>query len=891
MKNNKGFATSFMLFSLLVLFLMVLSGFMLTMNNSTTLNTKVKNKLIDNIEEIDRSSIEQLIVYYDGKENGNISGYWQDISENNNNGQLYGATYQNQKYYNFDGDDYITINELNTSKITYEVVFSVDEFEAGNIILSNYNNGGCGLQEVVNDNKNVIKGSCFINNEEKIVYSSEITEGTIYDIALTYDKRILKIYVNGILSNSLEANNSITYPASFTNMIIGSNTSHNGSFFKGNIYDVKIYKGALSAGQINTNYTNNYSRYDEFTNNVFTYDYTGEEKIFTVPETGVYQLETWGASGNTPDTTSVSAGYGGYSIGSMYLTAGTTLYINVGGAGESSVATTSEGGYNGGGSSKDWSDGRGAGSGGGATHIALDSGELSSLSAHATDGRILIVSGGGGGVGNHTGVFTHSITAGSGGGFKGVNGISDSYIGYGGTQESGGNITTNSEVSVYVGSTGSFGTGGSCSISQQGNCSGGGAGYYGGGSNTNYSGAAGGGSGYIGNSLLTEKSMYCYNCEESNVKNTKTISTTGTSSLRDTTNCPNGYSEDAISKCAKKGNGYVKITKVQSATFTEEYAYTGSYQTFTAPKNGEYTIELWGAQGGTISGSNKAGYTKGNINLTQGETIYVYVGQQGDNTSNSIFNGGGLGGPTNSSDTTKKGQSGGGATDIRYFSSTPTQEDLNWDSSIGLASRIMVAAGSGGGTDGTYYENAGGNSVAGGLSGYDGGYYSGHPYVNQNGKGATQLQGGAAGVNHFDATGTNEAGSFGIGGSSNSASDSIGSGGGGGGYYGGGSGGATLSEGCGQGGGGGSSYISGHLGSIAITSSSDLTQRTDSLGSTCSIESALTDSKCSEHFSGKVFTGTVMKSGIELLPKIDGSGNETGHTGSGYAKISWTVSN
>ena len=82
---------------------------------------------------------------------------------------------------------------------------------------------------------------------------------------------------------------------------------------------------------------------------------------------------------------------------------------------------------------------------------------------------------------------------------------------------------------------------------------GGGGGWYGGFANTSEGHAScdsgGGGSGYIGNSLLTNKAMYCYNCEESNEESTKTISTT----------CSE---ETPTSYCAKKGNGYARITLV-----------------------------------------------------------------------------------------------------------------------------------------------------------------------------------------------------------------------------------------------------------------------------------------------------------------------------------------
>ena len=45
MKNNKGFATSFIIFSLLVLFLVVISMVLLTLSNSSILNSKLKDKL------------------------------------------------------------------------------------------------------------------------------------------------------------------------------------------------------------------------------------------------------------------------------------------------------------------------------------------------------------------------------------------------------------------------------------------------------------------------------------------------------------------------------------------------------------------------------------------------------------------------------------------------------------------------------------------------------------------------------------------------------------------------------------------------------------------------------------------------------------------------------
>ena len=97
-------------------------------------------------------------------------------------------------------------------------------------------------------------------------------------------------------------------------------------------------------------------------------------------------------------------------------------------------------------------------------------------------------------------------------------------------------LSINNTVYINVGEAGQGGAGG--------------GGYFGSGagtSGTNYGG--GGGSGYIGNSLLSNKAMYCYNCTASNDTNTKTISTTCNEST-------------PTENCAKKGNGYARITLV-----------------------------------------------------------------------------------------------------------------------------------------------------------------------------------------------------------------------------------------------------------------------------------------------------------------------------------------
>ena len=268
----------------------------------------------------------------------------------------------------------------------------------------------------------------------------------------------------------------------------------------------------------------------------WTFDYTGGEQTFVTPVRGVYVLETWGAQGGASNTTYIG-GYGGYSIGKVVLPSDKKIYINVGGKGgtnsTANSTTGAEGGYNGGGTAKANSGVNHLyGAGGGATHIALSSGLLSTFENNQDD--LLIVSGGGGG-----GRWQANYAAGrygyggSGGGYIGVTAydIASNTSVYGGTQEG----------PTEGGTKGSFGQGGVSSAQGAG-----GGGYYGG----NTGGPGGGGSGYIGNATLSEKVMYCYNCEESTEASTKTISTTCASAT-------------PTENCAKSGNGYARITLIR----------------------------------------------------------------------------------------------------------------------------------------------------------------------------------------------------------------------------------------------------------------------------------------------------------------------------------------
>ncbi len=295
-------------------------------------------------------------------------------------------------------------------------------------------------------------------------------------------------------------------------------------------------------------------------------------------------------------------------------------------------------------------------------------------------------------------------------------------------------------------------------------------------------------------------------------------------------------------------NENTTLTAIWVEKYVQTYSYDGQYKTWKVPRDGTYKIELWGASGSNPQGTSGGAYTRGYIELTKDTELYFYVGEGLNTTANGVsFNGGtGSGGAFG----------GGGATDVRIVHTTGL---TIWNEKESLVSRIMIAAGSGS------------RSVAGGAGGLQG-------YSGSQGVGGTQTAGG---------NGYAPVGGFGYGG---------GGYGGGGGYYGGGGASYTATSG------GGSSYISGHKGCVALASSStsSIVPRTGTGGAACVMGTA--DSLCSEHYSGMVFTDTLMidgagytwtneKSatvGTNLMPNPNGGDDYASgisNVGNGYARI------
>jgi hypothetical protein len=141
------------------------------------------------------------------------------------------------------------------------------------------------------------------------------------------------------------------------------------------------------------------------------------------------------------------------------------------------------------------------------------------------------------------------------------------------------------------------------------------------------------------------------------------------------------------------GSGSTVVTVIGAAVpGTQTFTFTGGVQMFIVPPCVDsLMLEAWGAQGGAGSTNTGGlgGYAKGDVAVSPGETLYVYVGGTGQNHNFNPaanyeplggWNGGGKGGFDNSGQV-QKGGGGGGASDIRRAADTT------------LTGRVIVGAG------------------------------------------------------------------------------------------------------------------------------------------------------------------------------------------------------
>ena len=459
------------------------------------------------------------------------------------------------------------------------------------------------IVSISQNNKNIVRSSCLnlsISNEENVIklekqipiMNEEGKKLTPYTFTINNTCNSMMGY-----SLNLEELEGSTLASKYIMTMVNDKTYVNMASLSStdNYYANSVESRVLATGSLGPNASINYSLrlwMDEATpmttdamNKSFRskvvvvatptksvdFDYTGTEQVFTVPQTGTYKIETWGASGydkqcesnamecNIPNVLKDSYGLGAYASGILNVSKDNILYIYVGGNNS----------YNGG--------GLGESRGGGDTDIRMAKDSLNS--------RIIVAGGGGGGMYVKNASI---VSAGNAGGLIGYdadaiitnasNGQTRNFSGHGGTQYSGGKTGIYGYSGYSNIMDGSFGHGG---YGPNGEASSGGGGWYGGGHGRHTGNSwpgGGGGSSYISGH------PGCLAVSSST-----------------STNLKNGCTENSTSlECSISYTGYY---------FTDTVMIDGAGYKWTT-KKGEYTGMPSHDGTGTITGNAGNGYAR-----------------------------------------------------------------------------------------------------------------------------------------------------------------------------------------------------------------------------------------------------------------------------------------
>jgi hypothetical protein len=184
---------------------------------------------------------------------------WNDLSGNNENGVLTnGPTFNSENLGSivFDGvDDYVVFNQrVNSPSFTYEVFLkptnvTKDQMYVGTSVDAFY--------------LRIVSSRPFISvsaNGQRTFHSSiTLQNNIIYHIVSIYNGVQLKIYVNGVLTQGVVINQSMT---GWGGNRIGRWRDNDQRSFVGNIYSLKSYNRELALSEIQQNYNATKSRYN-----------------------------------------------------------------------------------------------------------------------------------------------------------------------------------------------------------------------------------------------------------------------------------------------------------------------------------------------------------------------------------------------------------------------------------------------------------------------------------------------------------------------------------------------------------------------------------------------------------------------------------------------------
>jgi hypothetical protein len=191
---------------------------------------------------------------------------WVDLSRNGNDLTLQnGPTFSsgNGGAIFFDGtNDCASKTSINVSYLTIDVWARWTQFFSdfdGHALISNSDTdsgdpiNGYLLYQATDAPYNKVKAFVYGSSLAVLTSVSTLSTGVWYNITFTYNGSATRLYLNGVLNNSVAATVG-AIAASSANFIVGATYTVGSDPFNGNLANVKLYNRALSASEILQNY-------------------------------------------------------------------------------------------------------------------------------------------------------------------------------------------------------------------------------------------------------------------------------------------------------------------------------------------------------------------------------------------------------------------------------------------------------------------------------------------------------------------------------------------------------------------------------------------------------------------------------------------------------------
>ncbi len=303
--NNRGYAVAGILYATLLMFLILLSGILSMMSTRKVLLDKMKKEVLSNIDNKTTIYNEEsylkkdMVLFYDGITNVNLIGnneiennVFKDLT-NNNDGSLLSFDYNSdsgwgENYLKFDGvndivstgiyaSDFATANDSFTmtmlvkiNKVTADGNASVS-YDSSTMFGATYYSGYgifWSTSDSITTQYNL--STMMRNNSGTGIMTYTSNDFAIQHIAYVYNKAINKqyLYVNGnkVAERTAIEKDQFGYPSNMGNIQLGGSGLYGGNSKNVrtdmNLYSAKIYKRALTLGEVNYEYKIDKYRYN-----------------------------------------------------------------------------------------------------------------------------------------------------------------------------------------------------------------------------------------------------------------------------------------------------------------------------------------------------------------------------------------------------------------------------------------------------------------------------------------------------------------------------------------------------------------------------------------------------------------------------------------------------